>query len=69
MQNLTKLLDKAWISLLWSQYNVLSEPLKEGFINLAHKIAEETGKQNINLETDISAESNKLVKRVSDTHK
>ena len=49
MQNLTDLPDKAWVSLLWSQYNVLSEPLKEGFIDLAHKIAEETENQNINL--------------------
>jgi hypothetical protein len=49
MQNLPKMPDKAWISLLWSQYNLLSEPLKEGLINLAHKIAEETENQNINL--------------------
>jgi hypothetical protein len=49
MQNLTKLPDKAWVSLLWSKYNLLSEPLKEGFIDLAHKIAEETENQNINL--------------------
>jgi hypothetical protein len=48
MQNLTDLSDKAWVSLLWSQYNLLSEPVKEGFINLAHKIAEETENQNIN---------------------
>jgi hypothetical protein len=60
MQNLTKLPDKAWISLLWSQYNVLSEPVKEGFINLAHKIAEET---------NISAEGNTPVQKVSDTHR
>ena len=49
MQNLTKLPDKAWISLFWSKYTKLSEPLKEVFVNLAHSIAEETENQNINL--------------------
>jgi len=69
MPNLTKLPDKAWISLLWSQYNVLPEPLKEGFISLVHKISEETGNQNINPETGILAEGNTPVQKVSDTHK
>ena len=69
MQNLAKSPDKAWISLLWSQYNKLSEPLKEGFINLAHKIAEENGNQNINPETDTLTESNMSVQKVSDTQK
>ena len=56
MQNLTKISSKAMVSLLWSQYNKLSEPLKEGFINLAHSMAEETGNRNINTETNILAE-------------
>jgi hypothetical protein len=43
MQNLAKLPSKAWVSLLWSQYNKLSEPLKEGFINMAYSMAMETG--------------------------
>jgi len=43
MQNLVKTPSKAWVSLLWSQYNRLSEPLKEGFINLAHSLAKEAG--------------------------
>jgi len=54
MQNLAKVPSKAWVSLLWSQYNKLSEPLKEGFINLAHSLAKEAGNLNINSETDKS---------------
>jgi len=46
MQNLVNLPYRAWVSLLWSKYNKLSEPLKEGFINLVHSIAEETINQN-----------------------
>jgi hypothetical protein len=38
----------AWISLLWAQYNKLSEPLKEGFINLAQSMAVEIRGQNVN---------------------
>jgi hypothetical protein len=53
MQNLNNLPSKAMVSLLWSQYNKLSEPLKEGFINLAHSMAEETGNQNISAETNL----------------
>jgi hypothetical protein len=42
MRNVTKLPSKAWVSLLWSQYNRLSEPLKDGFINMAYSLAIET---------------------------
>ena len=69
MQSLSKLPSKAMVSLLWSQYNKLSEPLKEGFINLVKSMAEETGNRNISSETDILAESNTLVQKVLDTHK
>ena len=31
----------AWVSLLWTQYNKLSDPLKEGFVNLAKSIAKD----------------------------
>jgi len=41
MQNITEVPSPAWVSLLWLQYSKLPEPLKEGFINLAHCIAEE----------------------------
>jgi hypothetical protein len=57
MQNLTNLPSKAWVSLLWSQYNKLSEPLKEGFINLAYSMIEEKGNRNDNAETDKLKES------------
>jgi len=43
MPNSTKLPSKVWVSLLWSQYNKLSEPLKEGFVNLAYSMAKEAG--------------------------
>jgi len=43
MQKLVNASSKAWVSLLWSQYNKLSEPLKEGFVNLAHSVAQEAG--------------------------
>jgi len=43
MESLAKLPSKVWVSLLWSQYNRLSEPLKEGFVNLAHSVAKEAG--------------------------
>ena len=58
MQNSTNLPEKAWVSLLWSQYNALSEPLKEGYISLAHKVAEETGNGNTSSENNVSAENN-----------
>jgi len=61
MQNLANLSSKAWISLLWAQYNKLSEPLKEGVINLAHSLVEETKNQNNN------AETYKLTERVTST--
>jgi hypothetical protein len=51
MQNLSDLPSKAWVSLLWSQYNKLSEPLKEGVVNFAYSMAEEAGNKNINTET------------------
>ena len=43
---------KAWVSLLWSQYNKLSEPLKEGFICLAQSMEKEVEGQNIDMEKD-----------------
>jgi hypothetical protein len=61
MQNLTKLPPKAWVSLLWSQYNKLSEPLREGFINLVYSMAQEMGNRNIN------AEGVSLAQKVSET--
>jgi len=67
MQNLQNLSDKAMVSLLWSQYNKLSEPLKEGFINLAHSMAEETGTRNISTETDLLTENNDGLKGFDST--
>jgi len=42
MQEESKMPSKAWVSLLWAQYNKLSEPLKEGFVSLAQSMAKET---------------------------
>ena len=39
------MISKAWVSLLWSQYNRLSEPLKEGYISLVKSIEEEAKRQ------------------------
>jgi hypothetical protein len=50
MQNIAKLPSKAWVALLWSQYSKLSEPLKEGFINIVNSIAAETGNNDANTE-------------------
>jgi hypothetical protein len=47
MQKSSEMSYRAMISLLWSQYKNLPEPLKEGFINLAQSVAKETEKQNI----------------------
>jgi hypothetical protein len=69
MQNMTKLPFNAWVSLLWSKYNKLSEPLKEVFINLANNMAKETVNKSINSETDVLTESNMFVQKVSETHK
>jgi hypothetical protein len=65
MQNLTKLPSKAWVSLLWSQYNKLSEPLKEGFITMAYSMSVETGNRDTNAEIHKLPESVSLVKKVS----
>jgi len=42
MQEKSKMPLTAWVSLLWAQYNKLSEPLKEGFVSLAQSMAKET---------------------------
>jgi hypothetical protein len=59
MQNSTQLPYKAWVYLFWSKYNKLSEPLKEGFINLVHSIAEET----VNRNTGAAAADTVLIKQ------
>ena len=38
----------AWVSLLWAQYNKLSEPLKESFANVAQSMMKELECQNPN---------------------
>jgi len=68
MQNLTNIPSKAMVSLLWAQYNKLSEPLKEGFINLAHSMAEENGNQNISTETNLLTENNVSLKGFDSTN-
>ena len=68
MQNLPHLPSKAMVSLLWAQYNRLSEPLKEGFINLAHSMAEETGNRNISAETNLLTENNVNLKGFDSTN-
>jgi hypothetical protein len=42
MQERSKMPSKVWVSLLWAQYNKLSEPLKEGSVSLAQSMAKET---------------------------
>ena len=47
MPELPDMSSKAWVSLLWSQYNKLSKPLKDGFADLAEQIAEDTDDQSL----------------------
>jgi hypothetical protein len=49
-EDLAKLPTEVWVPLFWSQYNKLSEPLKEGFINMAYCMAVETGNWNASAE-------------------
>ena len=51
MQERSKMPSKIWVSLLWAQYNKLSEPLKEGFVNLAQSMAKETEGGDTDTET------------------
>ena len=51
MQERSKMPSKVWVSLLWAQYNKLSEPLKEGFVNLAQSMAKETEGGDTDTET------------------
>ena len=37
-----------WVSLLWAQYNKLSEPLKESFVNFAQSMMKEVEDQKPN---------------------
>ena len=37
----------AWVSLLWSQYSKLPEPLKEGFVKLTQSMVVEVKSQKI----------------------
>ena len=67
MPELPDMSSKAWVSLLWSQYNKLSKPLKDGFSGLAQQIAKETDGQNLNPkvhdfpENDVSVDKGGLV--------
>jgi len=47
----SKMPSKVWVSLLWAQYNKLSEPLKEGFVSLAQSMAKETEGEDQETET------------------
>ena len=47
MPKLTNIPSEAWVSLLWSQYNRLSEPMKEGFIKLTQGLEKEVKGQDI----------------------
>jgi hypothetical protein len=69
MQNIAKLPSKAWVALFWSQYSRLSEPLKEGFINLVNSIAAETGNKDANTEILKMSDSVSLAKNASHTKK
>jgi len=51
MQERSKMPSKVWVSLLWAQYNKLSEPLKEGFVSLAQSMAKETEGKDQETET------------------
>ena len=51
MHKLADLSSKAWVSLLWSQYNMLSKPLKQGFSGLTQRLAEEIDGQNLSKKT------------------
>jgi hypothetical protein len=52
-----------WVSRFWAQYNKLSEPLKEGFINLAHSMVVETKSQNENKEMKEVSENDKSARK------
>jgi len=41
-----KIPSETWVSLLWAQYNKLSEPLKESYVNLAQSLMKEAESQN-----------------------
>ena len=58
MQNLPDISSKAWVALLWSQYNKLSKPLRDSFFGLTLQIAEEADKQNPNRITYGHSEKN-----------
>jgi len=51
MKERSKMLSETWVSLLWAQYNKLSEPLKESFVNLAQSLMKEAESQNPNTPT------------------
>jgi len=55
MEERSKLPSKAWVSLLWAQYNKLPEPLKEGFVSLAQSMAKETESGGVDTEVKEAA--------------
>jgi len=58
MQKRSKIPSKAWVSLLWAQYNKLPEPLKEGFVSLAQSMAKETESGDRGVKTEEVAAPN-----------
>ena len=47
MHRLPDITSRAWVSLFWSQYNKLSEPLKKGYIDLAQGVYKEAKRRKI----------------------
>ena len=50
MHTLPETSSKAWLALLWAQYNKLSQPLKDGFFNLAQSMEKEVKGRNVSVE-------------------
>ena len=54
--------EMAWVSRLWAQYNMLSEPLKRGFYALVQSTAKDTWKNNTE---NSHTQNEKLMKKLN----
>jgi hypothetical protein len=50
--------NSVWVSCFWAQYNILPEPFKKGFFDLAQSIAKRSSEQGTENNTGLTEHQN-----------
>jgi hypothetical protein len=50
--------NSVWVSCFWAKYNILPEPFKKGFYDLAQSIAERSAEQGTESDTGLAEHQN-----------